>query len=89
MITVDNFYATSQLLEVGKGFTELFGGRFFGSVPGGRLSYMPKERKGSRLSPADETVGTVLQTLQDSIRSKQNLVIERWPLIEHKPGRIQ
>ena len=88
MITIRDFYSTPQLLEVGREFTAYFGGHFFGSVPDGRLSYTPKERNGSHLSPYEETVSTVFNALQESIKSQQDLIIERWPRIVHKTNRI-
>lgn len=88
MITIGDFYSTPQLFEVGREFTECFGGHFFGGVPGGRLSYTPKERNGSHLSPYEETISTLLDALQESIKSQQNLIAERWPRIVHNTNRI-
>ena len=86
MITISNFYADSQALKIGQEFTVLFGGRFMGNVPDGRLYYTPEDKKDSRLSPYEETVDTMLQIMKDSIASKQNLIIKQWPVLKYKSG---
>ena len=90
MITYGGFYANSQLFETGKKFTKLFGGRFVGHVPDGRLFYRPQDRKSfpSRLSPNEETAQVMLKTLQDSIENNQNLIMERWPVLEYEPDCV-
>ena len=88
MITVGNFYADPQTLKIGQEFIALFGGRFMGSVPDGRLYYTSEDKKDSHLSPYEETVDTTLQIMKDSIASKQNLIIKQWPVLKYKSGCV-
>lgn len=88
MITIGSLYEEPQALETMREFTARFGGKFLGHVPGGRLFYIPEGGENSRLSPYEETVDTVLQTLRDSITSNRNLIEEHWPFLEYEPGCV-
>ena len=88
MITVGNFYDDPQTLKIGQEFTALFGGRFMGSVPSGRLYYTSEDQEDSYLTPYEETVDTTLQIMRDSIASKQNLIIKQWPVLKYKSGCV-
>ena len=86
MVTSGSVLKSPQFMDAQKEFTALFGGRFFGHLPDGRLWYKTKGNEKSRISSHDETEESVLQTLQDSIKSGRNLILERWPVLTDKPG---
>ena len=88
MIPYGNFHKDSKLFEAGEKFTALFGGKFWGLVPYGWLTYTAKNDHDSYTSPYEETAETLLQTLRESVESDHNLIMERWSPLKSEPGCV-
>ena len=88
MITYFDVLNNPALLALTEDFCALFGGEFIGHSPDGRLFYSTEGDTDARLSPYEESVETLFPILQDSINSKQNLIMERWPVLEYEPDCV-